>query len=314
MGFFQNLFQKKSDSSSMSNSSVYYTQLTSDQLKELHDNGDITASIVYAQALIGTNVFDTAKGILNSLKNKDIPEVETLLAECTLKRKAVEGSLTQGDIAAWKKELTSLANRGCYLAIAYLGLEQCVLVAPTHSSNAEAIKQFNRLEDMPKEYCLNYVGADVYAFNAYLCSSRNDFIAAYKTALIGASYGDAFCLSIVGASYLSGQGVNKDLEMAEYYLEKSLDAPESANPYLSRVLTYKGLSDIAVYKNEMETAFKYMKLAAELGDPHSMHIISDAYRKGNGVKKDLEKAAEWEQKAVQAERDQKAVQAAVLKG
>lgn len=43
--------------------------------------------------------------------------------------------------------------------------------------------------------------------------------------------------------------------------------------------------------------------------------ISNVYtQRGDGVKKDLAKAAEWDQKAVQAERDQKDVQAAVLKG
>jgi len=49
-------------------------------------------------------------------------------------------------------------------------------------------------------------------------------------------------------------------------------------------------------KKDYKKAMALYLLAAEKGDGQAMHNIAYMYRHGQGVSRDLEKAAEWEKK------------------
>lgn len=66
---------------------------------------------------------------------------------------------------------------------------------------------------------------------------------------------------------------------------------------------YKGLGTNRNY----DDAFKYLSMAADLGDSESMRLLSACYRYGRGVTRDSVKEKEWLDKAVK-KRDDKAVE------
>lgn len=291
MGILQNIFKKNNK-----NSAQYYTQMTFDQLKEKFENGDTHAAIDYAQRLMVKQKYDEAEAVITPLLNTDFMEAEALAAEIEIHRKK---NLSQSDIKQWENKLTSLYQKGCFLAAAYLGQEKSNLNEPTNSCNREAVKWLSKLNGIPREYCLNYVGDCIYAISLLLCGGIGEHFAAFQAAQIGASYNNAFCLCNLGGVYAfaSYDFAKKDFDMAEYYFKECIKAKDY--PFFeSHSTAYLGLARLAAKKEDKAAWINYMQQSAELGMVIAMQELAKAYRVGWGTQKDVAKAAEWEQKAI----------------
>lgn len=127
---------------------------------------------------------------------------------------------------------------------------------------------------------------------------RNKTLDAIKWANKGVTYKDCASYVILGLLYLTGNGVNQDVEMAIQYLKQAISKSNPPKDYIE--LAYAALGDIYSAKGDLKNALSNIRKAAELGNAVCMHTMSLAYRNGRGVIKDMDKAIEWEQKAIAA--------------
>ena len=110
-----------------------------------------------------------------------------------------------------------------------------------------------------------------------------------------AAEGDGEAMMRLGRAYRDGKGVPKDLDKAAEWMRKAVDA---------HIAWAKNeLFDILWSMNTPESFAEMIPLIkghADTGDGNAMGRLGRAYRDGKGVPKDLDKAAEWMRKAVDA--------------
>jgi len=107
-----------------------------------------------------------------------------------------------------------------------------------------------------------------------------------------AKSGDARISARLGRAYRDGKGVGKDLNKAAEWMRKAADKNVGwAKNELLDILWQIGTPES--YSQMKKLAEKF----AETGDGEAMGHIGRMYRDGKGVGKDLNKAAEWMQKA-----------------
>lgn len=99
----------------------------------------------------------------------------------------------------------------------------------------------------------------------------------------------------LGAMYRSGEGVEKDLKKAHYWLKKSA----AAHNYLAEYLLGQMYKNGEGVKKNLTTAFKYyIKSARSEKFDWSQYETARAYEEGQGVKKDNKKAFYWHKQAI----------------
>lgn len=311
MSFFKKIFTSFRTNSTVTNevSKVQKKEKPSyntlEDIIQWHEKGDKVATIKYAYYLSTNKKTNEARAILNPLLAEGMPEAEVVLSNCFLMENS--SNLTNDTIKEWRHLLEGPESKGCYMAFSEHGSQLTTLQNPTSPSCREAVECFKKLVDMPKNY--PYVSPNVFNTFAYLCFHQGAYSDAMIAATKGASYGELYCLLLAGVAYLPSAnmgnvvnwGVNPNIEMAEHYFKKCIQAKDT--PYAEfnrREAAYVNLFEIEAGRRNLEVAMKYAKKGAELGDGYSMRMLSLAYRNGKGVKKDLDKAAEWEQKAISA--------------
>ena len=107
-----------------------------------------------------------------------------------------------------------------------------------------------------------------------------------------ACVGDPNAMGRIGRAYWKGKGVQKDLELAAFWMRKASEKNVKWAKY--------DLFDILWEINTLESLdemITIMQSEALSGDPNAMGRIGRAYWKGKGVQKDLELAAFWMRKA-----------------
>jgi len=97
---------------------------------------------------------------------------------------------------------------------------------------------------------------------------------------------------MLGHIYRDGLGCPQDLDKAEAYYKLAVERGD----YASEVL----LGNLYEDKKDYDTAFIYYSLAADHGNPKGMYYVAWAYRLGEGVIEDKEKAVEWFFSAIEA--------------
>ncbi|TXH56452.1 MAG: trypsin-like serine protease [Desulfurellales bacterium] len=114
-----------------------------------------------------------------------------------------------------------------------------------------------------------------------------------------AEKGDAEAQFYIGANYIDGIGVPKNIEEGLKWYRKSADQGYAEAQFNLGVMYESGLG---VSKDEAE-AFKWYLKAAEKGHATSPIIVAQMYQEGRGVTKNEEKAKGWLGKSKQTESD-----------
>lgn len=97
---------------------------------------------------------------------------------------------------------------------------------------------------------------------------------------------------LLGHIYRNGLGCPQDLDKAEAYYKLAVERGD----YASEVL----LGNLYEDKKDYETSFIYYSLAADHGIAKGMYYVAWAYRIGEGVTEDKEKAVDWFFRAIEA--------------
>jgi TPR repeat protein len=106
-----------------------------------------------------------------------------------------------------------------------------------------------------------------------------------------AKSGDAFAQRDLAVCYYMGNGVTKNLEMAEYWWKSAADK--------GVIDACRGLFAMYLAKQEFSAALPYAEKLAGHGGADAAYNIGVMYSKGNGVPKDDAKAVEWYTKAAE---------------
>lgn len=104
-------------------------------------------------------------------------------------------------------------------------------------------------------------------------------------------FGHPFAASDLAYCYYQGLGTSKNLNMAIETLEPVAEAFQSPSDQYALYVMY---SD----KNDINTAIKWCKLAAEQGEPNAQYALAWRYQQGAGVKANQKVAEQWYRKAI----------------
>lgn len=165
----------------------------------------------------------------------------------------------------------------------------------------KALEYFRKAADLGEGQAVNNLG-DMYENGIGV---EQDYVQAMKYYQQAAELGEGYAYAGIGSLYRGGKGVEQDLlKAAEYYkkaLELGVDDPVILQDVkeLSESLRRAGAEarDAEDYGKAMELFL----LAAELGNAEGWRDIGDLYESGLGVEKDPDQAAEYYQKALDAE-------------
>ena len=131
---------------------------------------------------------------------------------------------------------------------------------------------------------------------AYKYYNMGDYKSALKYATESAEKNDKLGLTVLGAHYLNGNGVNKDEEKAfECYIQAASMGEETALNQLG----WMYMNGCGVEEDPSQAFFWYNESANKQSDV-GMYNLAYCYRDGYGVEQDSEKAAEWYKKAAEA--------------
>lgn len=122
-----------------------------------------------------------------------------------------------------------------------------------------------------------------------------DYSNAFKFAQIAADKEDKEGLTVLGALYLNGWGVNKDEKKAfECYLQAAAQGHEVALNQIGWMYQ----TGCGVEEDPVQAFFWYNE-SAQKGNDVGMNNLAYCYKDGYGVEQDVEAAAEWFKKAAE---------------
>ncbi len=131
---------------------------------------------------------------------------------------------------------------------------------------------------------------------------------AFHWALAAAEHGEASLYAVLGAKYMDGDGTAQDLDQAEFWANKALQANEDVEQANSVLATVKQrrttdspeLADqlcrqaLELYRqSDFTNALSLFQRSAEAGCAAAMNNLSVMYGNGYGVAKDLTEAFRW---------------------
>ena len=131
--------------------------------------------------------------------------------------------------------------------------------------------------------------AELYAYS----DEKRDYQKAFEYATIAAEEDEDSGYQVLGALYLNGWGVEKDLDMA---LENYTQAAALGDEVSMNQIGYIYLGQEGSEPNP-EQAFYWFNEASKKGDDTGMYNLGCCYREGFGVEADAETAAEWFKKS-----------------
>lgn len=146
--------------------------------------------------------------------------------------------------------------------------------------------------------------------------------------IAAANNGHPGAMADLGRAYLDGEGVERDQQQAENWLEQASQAGHAgAAASLGRMYLDQGESERGIdylktavsrghegarndlgeayltgshAAQDVERGLELLNAAAESGDPHAAYVLGNAYQHGKGVGKDAELAERWYQQASEA--------------
>ncbi len=107
-----------------------------------------------------------------------------------------------------------------------------------------------------------------------------------------AEQGDAMAQHHLGLLYLHGYGVAQDPEMGREWIAKAAEQGEYRAQYHLATMYLVGLGDKDGNADEKE-AFRWCKASAEQGYVEAQGMLATMYWNGQGVEKDVHRAAQW---------------------
>ena len=129
-----------------------------------------------------------------------------------------------------------------------------------------------------------------------------DYSSALREYKLLADSGHSNCHTMVGWMYWKGNGVDKNVELAEkYFLKAAEDNDSEAISYLETLKVNKQFSRAErFYEDEdFPSAFREYKSLADSGHSSCHTMVGWMYRSGTGTDKDLDLAKEYFLKAVE---------------
>jgi TPR repeat protein len=110
-----------------------------------------------------------------------------------------------------------------------------------------------------------------------------------------AAAGDVKSQVQIGLAYLTGDGVHKDDAEGVKWLREAAD---QGNPIAERYLAEMYFKGRGVPADNAEAA-KWLRMAAEQGDAQSQHNLAVLYTQGLGVPRNVKEAANWMRKSAE---------------
>ena len=224
---------------------------------------------------------------LTLFANQDIAEAKMLLGYILM-------SNAKNEDTAFKafnllKEAEEAGDKFAYYLIGYfyyMGAEP--LLEQDHSeAEKRMLEYYKEYENGDAAQLL----AELYAFSTEKC----DYKKAFDYATIAAEDDECGGYLVLGALYLNGWGVEKDINLAlENYKMAAALGDETAMNQMGMI--YSGNEN---YESNPEQSFYWFNEAAKKGSPDGMYNLGWCYKNGFGIEADVEKAAEWFKKSAE---------------
>jgi len=229
---------------------------------------------------------DVAIEELTPFAKQGVAEAKMLLGGILL-RESDKDNVMKG--ASMLKEAEQAGDKFAYYFMSmgyYYGWEPIV-----EQNHNEAEK---RMLELYKEYENGDAAqllAELYTFSEEKC----DYKKAFDYATIAAEDDECGGYLVLGALYLNGWGVEKDINLAlENYKMAAALGDETAMNQIGMI--YFGNEN---YESNPEQSFYWFNEAAKKGSPDGMYNLGWCYKNGFGIEADVEKAAEWFKKSAE---------------
>lgn len=217
----------------------------------------------------GQNIAE-AKMLLGGILMSDSKNKEATLKGTKLIKEAEEA----GDKLAYYR-----------MGIVYLSGYETVVEQNHDEAERRLLEAFHEYQDGDIAGFL----AGLYTYSEEKC----DYKKAFDYATIAAEDDESDGYFVLGALYLNGWGVEKNVNLAlDNYKMAAAYGDEGAMNQIGFI--YMGNDD---FEENPEQAFYWFNEAAKKGDDVGMNNLGCCYKNGFGVEEDVEKAAEWFKKS-----------------
>ena len=225
-------------------------------------------------------------------KEELMPYVDQNIAEA----KMLLGFILLDEFKSNKEQNTFLKSESLFKEaedggdkIAYYIIGMFYLVKGNPENLDEAEK---RLLECYKEYQDGDSAQSLAELYAYY-EAKHDYQKAFEYATIAANDDEVSGYQVLGALYLYGWGVEKNLEKA---VENYMQAAALGDEISMNQIGYIYLGQEGGEPNP-EQAYYWFNEASKKGDAAGMYNLGSCYRDGFGVEEDAEQAAEWFKKS-----------------
>ena len=169
-----------------------------------------------------------------------------------------------------------------------------------YSTKLEKMVETTSAMLLKKNIAVNDVGDADGQYNIGMCFATGEGVdknleLAFHWFQKSADQGNAVAQNHVGYCYKKGEGVEMDLELAFHWFQKSAD---QGNAVAQKNLGFCYTTGEGVEKN-LDLAFHWYKKSAEQGNASAQNNLGVCYYNGEGVEKNLELAFHWFQKSAE---------------
>lgn len=150
----------------------------------------------------------------------------------------------------------------------------------------DSVKYYANEGDSTNLYRLGYCYICGFGLKQDYLKAKDCFLEVVKKTASANSYYN------LGSIYYNGLGVEKDIDRAIYYFEKSLEIKPTVSAFLLGIIYYSE-------KINYELAFKYFNIASTIDLQNSKnksilyYYFGEMYSNGHGIKKDTNKAIKY---------------------
>lgn len=223
---------------------------------------------------------------LNPLAEQNIAEAKMLLGGILMNDSNMDNVIKGASLL---KEAEQTGDRFAYYFLGlgyYYGWEPIV-----EQDHNEAEKRMLELYNEYNNGDAAQLLAELYAFSVEKC----DYKKAFEYATVAAEDDEKGGYTVLGALYLNGWGVERNVELAlENYKMAAALGDEAAMNQIGYI--FMGSDD---YEANPEQAFFWFNEVAKKGSEVGMNNLAYCYQHGIGVKQDEEIAAEWYKKSAE---------------
>ena len=249
---------------------VYCMDVEYDHIRKLLEtagNWETFKGIYFLKRL--HNTFFTIRRISDDVKEEYVNFASKGFKEALGKGEIEEKSLTKDEF----NKLKTLANDPRMFYLKYVLIDNPQAVTAKGQEEKVLIEQID---------------------NLLKSGSKEDTNKAFVICFKAANSGSGGAMGRLGRMYRDGKGTGRDMKEAATWMERATD----------KGVTWAGneLVDILLEsdsKDDYVKAYKICSASAEKGDGGAMGRLGRMYRRGKGVKKDLNKATEWMEQAME---------------